>query len=388
MCGPACGSGAVPSCVPRVDQGRDRRSRMAADPGAILGSTFPIGWRAADLARKSSSDHGERELASNASGLGGGHLRDAGLATCVGPVGVVRRRRCGRRIGLALAGLLNERSDLLELAEQVVGVGRVTGRRMATRWLAVVASAGGIDDAANGAAWVAEAHYRGYRLVVGPTRIAGAQPALVSAIGSYAVVTNRGGTGLRGRRSPPLGRRAREPRSQGECRAVALPTGRFGANSAWAVPSSIAQRHRAMALSVRDEDRPAASARRSWAARPLGGGAGRSATNRPSVGVRRWIEAQSEGGCGPGRTLRIARVAVRAWVSRCCWRRLRLCRVSVHSPSPSTAGRSPPRAAPTAPVAVGRVLAAAVAVAAAPILAGPAVLVGRWGLGFRGRRCR
>ena len=99
-----------------------------------------------------------------------------------------------------------------------------------------------IDYTANGEAWVAEADYQGHRLIVRRTRLAGTQPALFSTFRYHAFVTNRSGDALfldaDHRRHAVVELAIRDLKENAGLSH--LPSGRFGANGAWAVLASIA----------------------------------------------------------------------------------------------------------------------------------------------------
>ena len=99
-----------------------------------------------------------------------------------------------------------------------------------------------IDYTANGEAFVAETAYQGHRLIVRRTKLADAQPALFPTFRYHAFVTNRIGDAVildadhRRHAVVELAIRDLEEKAG----LSHLPSGRFGANGAWTVLSSIA----------------------------------------------------------------------------------------------------------------------------------------------------
>jgi hypothetical protein len=99
-----------------------------------------------------------------------------------------------------------------------------------------------IDDTANGEAWVAETDYQGHRLIVRRTTLAEARPALFRTFRYHALVTNRSGDAVLldadHRRHAVVELAIRDLKHTAGLSH--LPSGRFGANGAWAVLASIA----------------------------------------------------------------------------------------------------------------------------------------------------
>ncbi|MDA8292648.1 MAG: IS1380 family transposase [Actinomycetota bacterium] len=99
-----------------------------------------------------------------------------------------------------------------------------------------------IDYTANGEAFVAETAYQGHRLIVRRTKLADAQPALFPTFRYHAFVTNRSGDAVffdadhHRHAVVELAIRDLEEKAG----LSHLPSGRFGANGAWTVLSSIA----------------------------------------------------------------------------------------------------------------------------------------------------
>ena len=99
-----------------------------------------------------------------------------------------------------------------------------------------------IDYTANGEAWVAKTDYQGHRLIVRRTTLAEAQPALFPTFRYHAFVTNRSGDAVLldadHRRHAVVELAIRDLKHNAGLSH--LPSGRFGANGAWAVLASIA----------------------------------------------------------------------------------------------------------------------------------------------------
>ncbi len=99
-----------------------------------------------------------------------------------------------------------------------------------------------IDYTANGEAWVTEADYHGHRLIVRRTTLTGPQPGLFPTFRYHAFVTNRSGDAVfldaDHRRHAVVELAIRDLKENAGLSH--LPSGRFGANGAWAVLSSIA----------------------------------------------------------------------------------------------------------------------------------------------------
>ena len=99
-----------------------------------------------------------------------------------------------------------------------------------------------IDYTANGEASVAESDYQGHRLIVRRTKLADPQPALFPTFRYHAFVTNRIGDAVildaDHRRHAVVELAIRDLKENAGLSH--LPSGRFGANGAWAVLSSIA----------------------------------------------------------------------------------------------------------------------------------------------------